>query len=219
MIHLGIAMANHHVFPIEYVEYLSSLWMSFQEQSHYTTSCLFVDWIQDLRNLTLPTKSSGLPHLCLRDYCLLLIQYMWLNIRLCLSLFQWCTLGQWACIRYYLPVEISPKDFWIRQTNSHQQFQTKNKSPNVSFLFSYTTIEGLVEWSDVEFSICHIMQDYVNNLHFFSSIYIYRYRYKFPIGFGPLLVLILYKTDPWKKKHKSYGRMVLGICPNVQNFL
>jgi hypothetical protein len=61
-------------FQLSMLNILSSLWMSFQGQSHYTTSCLFVDWIQDLRNLTLPTKSSGLPHLCLRDSCLLLIR-------------------------------------------------------------------------------------------------------------------------------------------------
>jgi hypothetical protein len=44
------------------------------------------------------------------------------------------------------------------------------------YVVTYTNIEGLVkEWSDVEFSIWHIMQDDVNNLHIFSSIYIYIY--------------------------------------------
>jgi hypothetical protein len=31
---------NHHAFPIEFVEFLSSLWMSFEGQSHYVTSWL-----------------------------------------------------------------------------------------------------------------------------------------------------------------------------------
>jgi hypothetical protein len=31
---VGLRHANHYVFPIQYVEYLSSLWMSFEEQSH-----------------------------------------------------------------------------------------------------------------------------------------------------------------------------------------
>jgi len=26
---------NHHLFPIQYVEYLSSLWMSFKGQNHW----------------------------------------------------------------------------------------------------------------------------------------------------------------------------------------
>jgi len=43
------------------------------------------------------------------------------------------------------------------------------------------------------------MQDYVNNLHYFF-FYIHIYRHKFPIGFGPLHVLILYKSQPFEKK-------------------
>jgi hypothetical protein len=38
---LGRHHANHHVIPISYVEYLSSLWMSFKGQSHYAMRRLF----------------------------------------------------------------------------------------------------------------------------------------------------------------------------------
>ncbi len=38
---LGLHHANHHMFPILYVEYLSSLWMSLKGQGDSATSHLF----------------------------------------------------------------------------------------------------------------------------------------------------------------------------------
>jgi hypothetical protein len=52
-----------------------------------------------------------------------------------------------------------------------------------------------------------------------TYFFFYIYGYKFPIGFGLLLVLALYKSNPWKKKNKSYGRMVLGICHLRKNII
>jgi hypothetical protein len=55
---LGLHHANHHVFPISYVEYLSSLWMSFKGQSHYAMRRLFSK--QDIHEQTSVSLLQGM---------------------------------------------------------------------------------------------------------------------------------------------------------------
>ncbi len=49
----GSTWASCYLFPIEYVGYLSSLWISFRRQSHYVISCMF----------------SSYPHLVVETHC------------------------------------------------------------------------------------------------------------------------------------------------------